>query len=144
MWEWKDFCKETEATRAGVSQWAQWGACKTGYGGVQWTNGQPDPKVIDKISRAYPTAIAGTLVSLNVTAAPTYTLTLVYQVDPAIALPTEIFVQERLHYPRGVEVVLSPLGLALVQHTVGSNIVQLFTLAGVQPGAQLTVVISPM
>ena len=32
QWEWKDFCKDTNATRASPSQHGTFGACKTGYG----------------------------------------------------------------------------------------------------------------
>ena len=32
QWEWKDFCKDTNATRASPSQYGTFGACKTGYG----------------------------------------------------------------------------------------------------------------
>lgn len=33
-WEWKSFCKETKNTKNSLSQYAAWGSCKTGYGGV--------------------------------------------------------------------------------------------------------------
>jgi endoglycosylceramidase len=32
QWEWKDFCKDTNATLASPSQYGSFGACKTGYG----------------------------------------------------------------------------------------------------------------
>ena len=51
QWEWKDFCKDTNATRASPSQHGTFGACKTGYGeGVrEHSQLSPEPSLVSRV-----------------------------------------------------------------------------------------------
>lgn len=142
MWEWKDFCRETDATRASPSQFAAWGACKTGYGGQTWTpQGLPDPVVVRRISRTYPRAVAG-FVQTVVFNATNADFSLVYNINLGCQLPTEIFVQEQVHYPKGLVVLLDPPQSAVYKHDVGSNRVYISHTAAATDGQELTVFIT--
>ena len=152
MWEWKDFCRETEATRNGPSQFAQWGACKTGYGGVAWNGGLPDAATVAKLSRSYAIAVDGTTSTMSFDA-DTGVFRLVYTLAGAATSPlavTEIFVQERVHYANGVRVSVQSSvgpgagGAQLLPLQPGSNRVAVQTTAVAQAGEVITVIVSPM
>jgi hypothetical protein len=109
-WEWKDFCKETDETKASSSQFAAWGSCKTGYGGGPF----PTPQLplnksvlqLTDLARPYATAIAGnfTTQSFDITSGNYY---LSFDVDPTIAAPTLVSAS-KLVYPGGFSVTVDP------------------------------------
>ncbi len=165
MWEWKDFCRETNATLASPSQFAEYGACKTGYGGTGWdpATGLPSPPVVDKLARSFPIAVAGAVDSIAYDDA-THAFQLVYTLSgppPPAALAsasastptasialTEIFVQERVHYASGVAVTVASSrapgsgGVQLLPYQAGSNRVMLLTTGAAQSGEVITVTIA--
>lgn len=143
MWEWKDFCKETPETLNSNKQAAAYGACKTGYGGVSWneTTGQPDPSVMFKLSRAYAPYVAGTTQTMNYNP-DTVEFKLVYTVDTAITMPTEIYVSEDMHYTSGVKVTFEPATWATYQHTAGSNKIYVNVNNQAVTGQSLTVTVT--
>lgn len=143
MWEWKDYCRETPETLASKSQWAEWGACKTGYGGVSWsTDGKPDPNVLKKLARSYPMAVAGQTTSFSFNAT-TGAFALTYSISTKSLIPTEIFVSEEWHYPSGLDITVSPAEWAVAKHDVGSNRVYVAAAPLAVEGGAVTVTINP-
>eukprot|EP00392_Amoebophrya_sp_AT5.2_P001498 g1500.t1 len=83
-WEWKSFCKETKNTKNSLSQYAAWGSCKTGYGGVfPADSDRPAISLFGKLVRMYPQALQGAFVRsfYNVSS---FQLDLEFAVDPGI------------------------------------------------------------
>lgn len=109
-WEWKDFCRETDDTKAGTSQHAAWGACKTGYGGGPF----PSPQLpfnltvvrLKDLARPYATAVAGNFTTQRFDKhSADYILE--YQADPSIPAPTLVSAPN-LAYPEGFSVTVEP------------------------------------
>lgn len=111
MWEYKTFCKETEASLASDSQQASFGSCKTGYGEVLVIDAEG--KRIDnasrKLARTYSQATAGRLQSMSFNAS-TGDFVARWTADTAITAPTEIFAHQELNYPTGMSVRVLPVG----------------------------------
>ena len=61
-YEFKSFCRESDATESGQSQMADWGACKTGYS-KDWSSDSPD--FMSAAGRTYARAVAGNVVSMS-------------------------------------------------------------------------------
>eukprot|EP00928_Gymnodinium_smaydae_P021560 TRINITY_DN18432_c0_g1_i1.p1 TRINITY_DN18432_c0_g1~~TRINITY_DN18432_c0_g1_i1.p1 ORF type:complete len:551 (+),score=94.55 TRINITY_DN18432_c0_g1_i1:165-1817(+) len=95
-WEWKTFCKETPETLNGTSQWAAFGACKTGYGGYLFTDTGIDPRAHRELGRMYAHAVQGILIS-HVYNKIASTLNFEFDFDPSIGGPTEVFANRRWH-----------------------------------------------
>ena len=132
-WEWKSFCRETNATRNGDSQWAAFGSCKTGTGPT-WT--ADNPSCMTDYARTYARAVAGNATSMyyNVISKA---FRLEYNVDPAIDAPTEVFASTEFHYPSGVNMSVTPPNAVTVTHTP-PNLYHLHTASGVRVGTPIT------
>ncbi|KAK3237149.1 hypothetical protein CYMTET_52756 [Cymbomonas tetramitiformis] len=118
-WEWKSFCRETAETLAGESQWAAWGACKTGYGPA-WNATTQEPPDLAGYARTYARAVAGNTTSMffNVT---DKAFKLVFKIDTHAQSPTEIFVSSEHHYPKGLQVFVSPPTAATASYDQAQN-----------------------
>jgi endoglycosylceramidase len=121
-WEWKDFCKETAASKASSSQFAAWGACKTGYGGGPFPSPQTGNKTVVNLvdlARTYATAIAGnfTTQTFDVSSGSYF---LAFDIDPSIAAPTLVSASA-LIYTAGFNVTISPPN-ALTSHVVEGGV----------------------
>ncbi|CAD7924585.1 unnamed protein product [Amoebophrya sp. A120] len=91
-WEWKSYCKNTESSKDDPSQFAAWGSCKTGYGGVfPPDNDKPVLGLYSKLVRMYPQAIQGVFIQsfYNVT---NFQLDFEFTLDPEICAPTELYI----------------------------------------------------
>lgn len=95
-WEWKDFCYETPHSRNSTSQWAAYGACKTGYGGGLFNKSGIKSDDHQALGRMYAYAIQGLLISHSYDAAKT-SLTISYDLDPRIQGPTEVYAHPEWH-----------------------------------------------
>eukprot|EP00698_Gefionella_okellyi_P018391 TRINITY_DN5504_c0_g1_i1.p1 TRINITY_DN5504_c0_g1~~TRINITY_DN5504_c0_g1_i1.p1 ORF type:complete len:535 (-),score=129.34 TRINITY_DN5504_c0_g1_i1:62-1612(-) len=87
----------------------------TGFGNSFWNaDGSINWPIARTMSRTYAPAVAGHTLSMsynNITAA----FVLQYAVNAAATLPTEIYLCEKVHYPNGYDVVISPMGAAVWQ-----------------------------
>ena len=75
--------------------------------GLWHRNGTLDVPKLRLLSRTYPQAVAGAIVSLNfdpLSAA----FSLVFSANPNITAPTIIFLNRELFYPRGANVAVTP------------------------------------
>eukprot|EP00947_MAST-08B_sp_MAST-8B-sp1_P000519 g519.t1 len=142
-WEWKDFCRETAATRASASQQGAFGACKTGYGAGPFKvgddddgssssddggrSGSQDPEsVVDldalkRFARPFAPAIAGSFVSSSY---DDYVkiFSVTFTADLTIQAPTELSLPE-LTYPDGFEFKISGTdALELVRVDGGASV----------------------
>eukprot|EP01125_Pyxidicula_operculata_P000383 TRINITY_DN1041_c0_g1_i6.p1 TRINITY_DN1041_c0_g1~~TRINITY_DN1041_c0_g1_i6.p1 ORF type:complete len:379 (+),score=54.65 TRINITY_DN1041_c0_g1_i6:304-1440(+) len=81
------------------------------YFGAYYANGTMNLEYVSIISRTYATAIAGhsQLMSFNTT---TKEFILEYRVNTVCTLPTEIYLNEKMHYPNGYIVTLNPPNMA--------------------------------
>eukprot|EP00455_Lapot_gusevi_P032200 TRINITY_DN3508_c0_g2_i2.p1 TRINITY_DN3508_c0_g2~~TRINITY_DN3508_c0_g2_i2.p1 ORF type:complete len:141 (-),score=38.49 TRINITY_DN3508_c0_g2_i2:133-555(-) len=140
MWEFKDFCRETNETSHSKSQYAEWGACKTGYGGVTWTNGVPEARVVNQLSRVYPIATAGAIQAFAYDAVTTH-FTLTLSVDLGCHLPTEVVVPVNI-YPKGVQATLDRPDHGVIK-IVGDRVFLTWS-ASAQQGDTVTLTINPM
>jgi endoglycosylceramidase len=127
IWEYKDMCRETNETLNSPSQYAAWGACKTGYGGFGWDDatGQLDPVQATITARTYAYAIAGSLVDCDFEHT-TNAYRLEFMVNPQATLPTEIFVDETRRYTKGLNVAISPPNKATFKHDVSGWMYHVF------------------
>jgi len=85
----------------------------TGWGwGLFFPNGSIDYSVVNVVSRTYAQAVAGTsnFMSFNPN---TRVFNLEYVVKKSCKLPTEIYLNEQLHYPKGFTVLLAPPDVAI-------------------------------
>eukprot|EP01064_Diplonema_japonicum_P031482 TRINITY_DN565_c0_g1_i1.p1 TRINITY_DN565_c0_g1~~TRINITY_DN565_c0_g1_i1.p1 ORF type:complete len:533 (+),score=159.24 TRINITY_DN565_c0_g1_i1:48-1601(+) len=139
-WEWKDFCKETPATLNSSSQYAAFGACKTGYGGVIPDTGSPSAN-LETLARTYAPAVAGRFVTsnFNITTGD-YSLT--FKIDTRISLPTEVFYYpERYPGAAGPSVTVQPPNSLQVQK-VGNNLLHFRPQATATQGQIVTISIA--
>lgn len=146
-WEWKDFCRESDASKAhhGPSQSADWGACKTGYGGGPFpaslwpvSPGNTTFMQLKDLAGTYAAAIAGNFTTQAFDAGSgKYTLS--FDVDANIDAPTLVLASS-LVYPKGFDVQVSPASALTAKVVVGG--VELHTTAGASSGQAVTVTIT--
>jgi endoglycosylceramidase len=91
--------------------------------------------MISGFSRTYAQAVAGVTSSMSYNAT-TGSFTLVYTTNPTIPAPTEIYLNEALHYPNGFKCVVMPASAGKCVHA-GTNSVQVF--AGTTAATPVTV-----
>ena len=151
VWEWKPYCEETAATLRGPSQDAAFGACKTGYGGISWQQGQDGvwdvvPLEQRALARAYPLAVAGNVSAMSFALDPaTFApgpFTLSFALDLACQLPTQIYISEAVYFAN-FSVAILPPSAAKYSHLTGSNFVYIIPSLFATQGLNVTVVITP-
>jgi len=96
--------------------WAGWEykpyVPKTGFSNsFFFENGSLDYDVIKAVSRSYPMAVSGKTLSI-IYIDRTAHFNLEYETNTAIKQPTEIYLNEKLNYPKGYTVDLFPGGVA--------------------------------
>jgi len=102
--------------------------------------GELEEAKVRELSRTYAFAIAG--IPRVVEFDPnTSIFRLSFTINRAITAPTEIYLNEDWYYPKGYEVVVSPLG-RLSWKSPAKNFIQVTPNASVQDGAQVSVVIA--
>ena len=151
VWEWKDYCRETNETLASPSQYAAFGACKTGYGGISWEQTGEDwqPITLERqaLSRAYPLAVAGTVQSMSFQLDPVTFVpgpfSMAYNVDITSPQPTEIFIPEAIYFSN-FTVSIDPSTSAKYSHLSGSNLVYIIPSLEATQGSNITVLITPL
>ncbi|OLP78770.1 Endoglycoceramidase [Symbiodinium microadriaticum] len=134
-WEWKQFFRETNATRKSEDQNAAFGADKTGCGGWPYNNGVLNMTMLRYLARPYAQAIAGNFTSSSFDPS-SGDFGLIFKADPKIRAPTVISVPE-LTYPDGVEVLVSPEGAG--KFKLDQSLVQLTNNASLAHGEELTI-----
>lgn len=83
----------------------------TGWGySVYYENGTMDIPLLSTISRTYPMAVAGhtQTIDYNFT---TKQFSLGFETNPSISQPTDIYLNEKLNYPNGYSVQISPTNI---------------------------------
>lgn len=138
-WEYKAFCRETAASLASDSQQADYGACKTGYGGRDlWQDdGSLNTEVARRMARSYAQKVAGATQSMHFNHT-TGDFSLVYVADIAIQAPTEIFISQNLQYSEGFNVEISPRDKARWS-LLRTNIIAVHTLPTAEDGDRILV-----
>lgn len=134
-WEWKQFFRETNATRKSEDQNAAFGADKTGCGGWPYNNGVLNMTMLRYLARPYAQAIAGNFTSSSFDPS-SGDFGLIFKADPKIRAPTVISVPE-LTYPDGVEVLVRPEGAG--KFKLDQSLVQLTNNASLAHGEELTI-----
>eukprot|EP01040_Poterioochromonas_malhamensis_P004359 gene4360-4673_t len=126
IWEYKTFCRETEASLSSNSQAAEFGSCKTGYGEhLFWNdNGEINPLASKKMARTYAQKVSGRTERMHFNP-ETRSFELVYLANTAIKEPTEIFASVKYQYPEGYDVTLLPKGKVFSKQ-VSENIVGVY------------------
>ena len=97
-WEWKTFCRESNESVHGKSQWAEYGSCKTGYG-VPWNVTTNRPFKAKYLARTHARAVSGNITSMKFDA-QTGKFELRYELDLTIKMPSEIFMSTEYYYHR--------------------------------------------
>lgn len=142
-WEYKTFCKETDKTSSSNSQAADFGSCKTGYGEHLWwdDNGNQNMVASRKLARTYAQKTAGRAkhMSFNATSAD---FEFKFEIDTTIVEPTEIFAHQRLQYPGGMKVTITPETSRLTWKMLSTNIIGVFPSSKTTNGETVTVKIS--
>lgn len=141
-WEYKAFCRETDQSLQSDSQQADYGACKTGYGGRDLWNddGTLNEEIARRLARTYAQKISGQAQSVHYNHS-TAAFTLIYRVDTSINAPTEIFAQQSLNYPNGMNIQILP-PLKATWKLSADNIVAIRSLPAVEDNDLITVHIS--
>ena len=140
-WEWKNFYRGADSA---VSQFAEWGAAKTGAGHV-WPGLQPSLDFQTGYARTYAPAIAGEAESMyfNVTSGD---FKLVYTTTATTAngessMPTEVYVWPE-RYPGGAAVVArASSGTMRIQYDGKGSQVLIYPGADVAPRTRVTVTV---
>ena len=127
-WDYKEYSGALNGTCTGCSQ------------GPFYLNGSMNWDVIHTESRTYAQATAGDIISMSFNTT-TLAFTLVYSNNPSCSLPTDIYLNEALHYPNGFTVAISPIGAATWTNEV-TNHVEVTTSSSTAAGAQITVSIT--
>lgn len=141
QWEWKDFCKDNDTTKAWPSQSGVWGACKTGYGEGPWVSGTFSPDVLKSaFARPYASAIAGNFTSAKPIDLGRQEFELTFALDPTIRAPTELSLPP-VRYPDGFTIEVSPTDVLDATIVVGGA--HLTPLPAAQFGQQVTIVVKP-
>jgi endoglycosylceramidase len=96
---------------------------------------------VKALSRTYARAIAGQALSM-IFDDSTGRFSLAYTLNTTISLPTEIYLNEALYYPKGYTVLLSPPNVA-TWTSPEKNIINVKPLGSASNGASLFVAISP-
>jgi len=139
MWAYKSFCVD-DAPAHGEGQCGAFGCCRTGYGGHLFGNASIPPKDAQaKLARTYATAVSGEIVT-SLFEPSTHVFTLTYAPNASIPLPTEIYTSDRLHYPDGVAVDITPIGAAKWQRVPNG----LRVSPSAPDGGVITVTVSPV
>ncbi|EGG14323.1 hypothetical protein DFA_12093 [Cavenderia fasciculata] len=91
-----------EETDLNLQSWMLWV-----YDSLFNDNGEPNPEQIKIFSRTYPQYVSGTTksMSFNTTSGE---FSMVYTMNPNIQEPTEIYLNENVHYPNGYTFTVSP------------------------------------
>jgi len=74
----------------------------------------PIPQAVNILSRTYPQAIAGVPTQMSFDP-DSFIFNMKYIADTTIELPTEIYLNELLHYPNGFTVTITPTGVLSVE-----------------------------
>jgi len=97
----------------------------TGWGwGFFNPNGSIDDIIVKTFSRTYAYAIAGTVQSTYFDW-KTSQFYLQYTIKPSCTLPTEIYLSEKLYYPRGFNITISPANVASWSRLEPRNYIQI-------------------
>ena len=141
----KSFCRESDATRAGVSQEAAFGACKF-YSGDEakcCKNFTDDGAIREDTTRPYASAVAGRTLSMRFHSLAKR-LELVYELEPDLRLPTELRLPPRT-YPFGFRLHVSPAGaaIALYDQSAPPHLVQLHAGPNATRGLRVNVTVVP-
>ena len=112
-WEWKPFCRESSASKSSTSQWAEFGACKTGYG-PQWNSTTMLPNSRSSYARTYARFVAGNATKMRFDhRSSTRRFDLEFRIDARGRMPpTEIFASSELHYTDEIAVTVKPDDMA--------------------------------
>jgi endoglycosylceramidase len=126
LWEYKTFCRETEATLNSNSQAAAFGSCKTGYGEHLFWNdqGEVNMPACQKMARTYAQKVAGMTVSMKFDPV-SKNFEFTYLINTAIKQPTELFVSTKYQYFNGYDVQLFPKGKVYAK-SISENILGIF------------------
>ena len=90
-WEWKDLCKETPETLNSTSQYAAFGACKTGYGGViDSTSAANTNKYLHMIARTYAPQVSGSFLTSSFNST-TGEFSVQFLYSKSVSAPTMVF-----------------------------------------------------
>jgi len=140
-WEMKSFCVETNATLHGESQWAAYGACKTGFGARYLMNadGKVDDANAHQITRTYAYAVAGRTLRQEFTPASA-AFVLQYELCDGCQGATEIFASARWQYP-GDSMVVAVHPPEAATWTVDGDFITVRAAESVKPGHVITVTI---
>jgi hypothetical protein len=139
--------KDDNATRASLSQYGRFGACKTGYGEGPWSNftsgteGEFVPGLLKSdFARPFAPAIAGNFSSAKPIDIDILReeFELTYMIDPTIQAPTELSLPA-IRYPRGFTVEVTPRGVVAVE--VVKNGARLSATAEARYGQEVTVTV---
>jgi len=116
VWEYKSFLPTMDETPLTP-------VC-TGCSADLWPNGVYDPDVARNISRTFPHAIQGRLLSLHFNTHTDY-FNMSYTADPTVSAPTRIYLNAKLRYPGGATVKVSASPATGVTHSMdGPNFVE--------------------
>lgn len=144
IWEWKSFCRESNATLESESQMGVFGSCKTGYGPV-WEDGILDMTTQQEYARSYPHSVAGNTSSYSFNAT-TYDFKLTYAIDTTIEKATEIYINYDFFYSNGVNIAVSGNNVNedTVSATYEDNLITVSPVGTtVEFGTLVTVSVSP-
>lgn len=137
-WEWKPFCRESDASLKSASRWAEYGACITGYGPA-WSNDNGPPG-LPRYARTFPHAIAGTPISMSYSPeAADRRFELKYKMDIHIPEPTAIFASPHNYPPGRLSVEVDPAAAASVE--LAEPFVLVRPRAGLLQGQHVTVTV---
>jgi len=142
FWELKTFCKESNSTLSSPSQFGEYGACKTGYGGgLINPDGSVNKAAMKPFARTYPLAVAGAChgFSFNTT---TGQFSMEFEPNPDATGPTEVFASQVYYYPRWPPHVTVAPASALAVSFGPDRVV--FQTNGLAAGVLIRVTISPM
>lgn len=113
----------------------------TGYGpSIFFSNGTYNMPVVRALSRSYPQAVAGATLAYLFDS-NTAQFQVRYTIDATLTQPTDIFICEDVHYPKGYTVTTVPANL--VSWTSSKNHVFIAPISSSSHGHNVTVVIYP-
>lgn len=137
---------EMEAADQFLQSWIGWEYKRfvplTGFSDCLWlSNGTVNAVNARALARTYARAVAGRTQLMQFSPA-TGVFTLVYRMDPQIALPTEIFASSQWYYLSGWEVDVEPATAATVKQ-VAADVLEVHATAAATAQTVLTVTIRP-
>mmetsp|Transcript_31265 Transcript_31265/g.76274 ORF Transcript_31265/g.76274 Transcript_31265/m.76274 type:complete len:524 (-) Transcript_31265:367-1938(-) len=139
-WEWKSFCRETDATRKGKSQRAEYGACITGYG-PDW-NSTTGPQEEQQYARTYVHSVAGNATSMSFDP-ESGVFVLEFSLDNDIDVPTEVFASNEHYYSTGIDIKIDPANSMDAKASAETNFVSFMPTSSAAMGMKIKITISP-